>query len=104
MDTMRSREVSDSRPSSMIALSERQSRTLLLGAFLVLSWTTLWAWSQTPSGQHFHHAGATFSMVYFASGWALMTVAMMLPTTFPLLSLFHGMLSDRRRRALLVGL
>jgi len=91
----------------MSALSERQFRTTLLGAFITLSWTILWVWGRTPYGQHFHHVHAvegTVPVLSFALGWALMTVAMMLPTAFPLLGLFHTMVSDRRHRAWLVGL
>jgi len=85
------------------ALSERQLRTTLLGAFIVLSWLALWAWSRTPEGRHFHHAavGAGASFVF---GWTLMTIAMMLPTAFPLLGLFHRMVDARRHGAFLVGL
>jgi predicted metal-binding membrane protein len=96
----------------MEALSERRVRTTLLGAFVVLSWMILWAWGQTPYGQHFQHTatgaaslrdglGPLFS---FALGWALMTVAMMLPTTFPLVSLFYRMVSDREHRVSLMAL
>src|SRR5437660_974874 len=89
----------------MSALSEPRFRTALLGAFITLSWAMLWAWGRTPYGQHFHHAAAGASPVlFFALGWTLMTVAMMLPTTFPLLGLFHTMVSDRKHRAWLVGL
>jgi len=89
----------------MNALSERQFRTKLLGAFIVLSWATLWMWSQTPYGQHFHHAAAgAVPVLFFAAGWTLMTIAMMLPTTFPLLGIFQGMIRDRKHSAWLLGL
>ena len=89
----------------MSALSERQFRNTLLGAFIVLSWATLWLWSQTPYGQHFHHAvSGAFPVLFFAAGWTLMTVAMMLPTTFPLLGLFHAMIRDRSNRVWLISL
>jgi predicted metal-binding membrane protein len=96
----------------MWALSERRLRTTLLVGFLALSWITLWAWSRTPYGQHFHHAAigsASFqpdlrSLLSFALGWALMTVAMMLPTSFPLLGLFRSLVSERKHRAWLVAL
>jgi predicted metal-binding membrane protein len=89
----------------MRALSERQFRNALLGAFILLSWMTLWIWSRTPYGQHFHHSGTgTFPILIFALGWTLMTIAMMLPTSFPLLALFHTMLGDRTNRVWLVGL
>ena len=95
----------------MEALSERRFRTTLLAAFIALSWIILWAWGRTPYGQHFHHVavGSIFQegpgpILSFALGWALMTVAMMLPTSFPLLGLFHTMVSERERRAWLVAL
>jgi predicted metal-binding membrane protein len=40
----------------------------------------------------------------FAAGWALMTVAMMLPTSLPLIGLFHKLVSGRSSRWLLIGL
>jgi len=89
----------------MSALSEHRFRITLLSAFITLSWTILWLWGRTPYGQHFHHAGAgAFPVFSFALGWTLMTVAMMLPTSFPLVGLFHMMVSDRRHRTWLVGL
>lgn len=96
----------------MWALNERQFRITLLSAFVALSWITLWAWGQTTYGQHFHHAaggsvvfqdGLT-SILFFALGWTLMTVAMMLPTSFPLLGLFHTLVSEREHRASLLAL
>jgi hypothetical protein len=38
----------------VIALNERQFKATLLGAFIILSWAVLWAWSQTHYGQHSH--------------------------------------------------
>jgi predicted metal-binding membrane protein len=89
----------------MSALSDHRFRIGLLSAFVTLSWIFLWAWGRTPYGQHFQPAATgTFPVLLFALGWTLMTIAMMLPTTFPLLGLFDTMVSDRRHRFLLVGL
>jgi len=96
----------------MRVLDERRLRTTLLAAFITLSWIALWAWGQTSIGQHFHHAamGAAIfqqgfrSVLFFASGWTLMTIAMMLPTSFPLLGRFHVMISDKKRRSWLLSL
>jgi len=89
----------------VIALNERQFKATLLGAFILLSWAVLWAWSQTHHGQHSHQPVASIlPVLFFAAGWTLMTVAMMLPTTFPLLGLFHAMIADRRHSASLIGL
>jgi len=62
----------------VIALNERQFKATLLGAFILLSWAVLWAWSQTHYGQHSHQPVASIlPVLYFAAGWTLMTVAMM---------------------------
>ena len=95
----------------MWALNERRFRITLLAAFVILSWITLWVWGRT-SGQHFHYAamGAAIfseglrSVLFFASGWTLMTIAMMLPTSFPLLGRFHILVSEKEHRARLVAL
>src|SRR6185369_16241476 len=91
----------------MRALDERRLRTTLHAAFISLSWFALWAWSRTPAGQHFHHAamGAAIlkqgvsSVLFFASGWTLMTIAMMLPTSFPLLGRFYVLISGKQQRS-----
>ena len=44
------------------------------------------------------------SVLFFASGWTLMTIAMMLPSSFPLLGRFYILIGDKRRRSLLLGL
>ena len=42
--------------------------------------------------------------VVFVAGWVVMTVAMMLPTTLPLLDLFQRLTANRREHLLLLGL
>ena len=96
----------------MWALTERGFRTTLLIAFITLSWITLWAWGRTPYGVHFHHAAIASALfqdglrpiLFFTFGWTLMTVAMMLPTSFPLLARFHVLVSEREQREWLVAL
>jgi len=58
-------------------------------------------------GSHAHsgttgHGGVALPIV--VTGWTLMTAAMMLPTTLPLLALFHAMTRRRPDRPLLVAL
>jgi predicted metal-binding membrane protein len=48
------------------------------------------------------HAGAVLPVA--VAGWALMTAAMMLPTSLPLLALFHALTRRRPDRPLLVAL
>jgi len=42
-------------------------------------------------------------LTLFVSGWVLMSVAMMLPTSLPLVNAFHRMLAGRRDRGALVA-
>jgi predicted metal-binding membrane protein len=95
-----------------------QDRRLLiavLGALVALAWGVLWAWGRSPDGRLLSHEllaqggkrgtpeGAVLALV-FVSGWTLMTVAMMLPTSLPLVGLFHSLVRGRPHRARLVAL
>jgi predicted metal-binding membrane protein len=74
---------------------------------------TLWLWDRSPYGRYLDHAelgeiGATAPIVLPATlyilGWILMTVAMMLPTTVPLLGIFRRLAARRPDRSQLVAL
>jgi len=79
---------------------------ILLG-LVMLAWLTLWIWEQSPYGRYLNHAelgsigldGGPLSLLSQASlyvaGWVLMTIAMMLPTTVPLLQIFRRLSSQR---------
>jgi predicted metal-binding membrane protein len=84
----------------------------LLG-LIALAWVSLWIWSSSPWGRFLgHEEGGEASLgddylvllLVFVAGWTLMTVAMMLPTSLPLVTLFRGLVRRRSDRALLVGL
>jgi predicted metal-binding membrane protein len=97
----------------------------LLGLLIGLSWTTLWCWERSPYGRYLDHGdwlhiGLTgaicqalpagdilFPALLIVGGWLMMTAAMMLPTTLPLLEMFRRMTISREDRnwllALLVG-
>ncbi len=80
-----------------MALPRVQSRGVLAGlltAITILAWWTLWAGESTLWGHHAMHAGHAAGGV-FVAGWTLMTIAMMLPTTAPLLLMFHRMVDGR---------
>ena len=80
----------------------------LLTALVLLAWYTLWLWGSSPYGHlllhgpvHLRvaaHSPWLFATVSF-TGWTLMTVAMMLPTSFPLVLLFHRIIRDRANAA-----
>jgi predicted metal-binding membrane protein len=86
---------------------ERVFVTALTG-LVALSWASLWALGGSPYGQiaHAHGAGGQGLWVLYLSlaGWTLMIVAMMLPTTFPLVALFHSFVRTRANRVRLTAL
>lgn len=93
-------------------VSDRRVFVPFLLALVVLAWLSLWLWGQSPYGRFLSHqelseAAAVnafgLSAVYVA-GWTLMTVAMMLPTSLPLVLLFRTFVQDRRNRLRLVAL
>ncbi|MBI3682619.1 MAG: DUF2182 domain-containing protein [Acidobacteria bacterium] len=78
--------------------------TAVLGALVVLAWWSLWLWGRSPQGHALLHGSAHAGMaaadplrfgLIFITGWTLMTVAMMLPTSVPLLVLFQRMIHGR---------
>lgn len=92
------------------------------GAVVVVAWTALWLWAQSPYGRYLDHgdwtkigvagavcealpAGETLlPAILYVGGWVLMLTAMMVPTTLPLLDAYRRLTSRRADRWLLVGL
>ena len=76
------------------------------------AWLALWLLNSPtqdlPHHVHHHsggHAGTSgLAPLLFVVGWALMTVAMMLPTSLPVLTTFHTIARRRGDRPLLVAL
>lgn len=85
----------------------------ILGGLIVSIWFALWAWSVSPYGHYLQH-GSWFELgpaeflcraapggsvvvpaLIHTAGWVLMTAAMMLPTTLPLLDQFQRMTARR---------
>jgi len=83
----------------------------LLAAMVLLAWFALWLWGNSAYGHGLLHGSrhlgtgsqnAVLFAVIFVISWTLMTVAMMLPTSVPLIVLFHRMVRDRKSAAWLV--
>jgi predicted metal-binding membrane protein len=83
----------------------------LLAVLVLLAWYTLWLWGSSPYGHMLLHGPPHLQMVaqipwrfaaIFVTGWTLMTVAMMLPTSFPLILLFHRIVRERTAATWLV--
>jgi predicted metal-binding membrane protein len=77
----------------------------LLGALAVAAWLALWLWEGSPYGHYLHHeAGGPLPIeaALFSLGWVLMIVAMMLPSSIPLVMTFGALVGRRRRPGQLV--
>lgn len=84
----------------------------VLAALILLAWWSLWLWTRSPQGHLLLHGSVHPKMaedqpvrfaLIFTGGWTLMTIAMMLPTSIPLLALFHRMVSGRTTAAWLLA-
>ena len=83
----------------------------LLVALIALAWLGLWVWGQSPYGRYLDHEqldeitrGDLFFLVFFVAGWTVMVFAMMLPTSLPLVAMFHTMTRNRTDQVWLIGL
>jgi predicted metal-binding membrane protein len=80
----------------------------LLAGLAVTAWVALWLWEGSPYGHYLHHEGSVAPVAIEASlfgvGWLLMIIAMMLPSSVPLVMTFAALVRRRRRPGLLVAL
>jgi predicted metal-binding membrane protein len=82
-----------------------------IAALSATAWVVLWRLGESPWG-HWAHAHAVgddaawpFNVALgaaFITGWIVMTAAMMLPTTIPLLQIFRRVTAERRDRLVLM--
>jgi predicted metal-binding membrane protein len=89
----------------------RRDRAILGGSLVALAVAAglaLWLWGASPYARYLHHDGDVGPLAaqasLFATGWVLMIVAMMLPSSVPLVMTFGALVRRRRRPAALVGL
>jgi predicted metal-binding membrane protein len=89
----------------------RRDRAILAGslvALAALAWVSLAVWAASPYGRYLHHEGGSgpvpLEIGLFVAGWVLMIVAMMLPSSIPLVLTFGALVGRRRRPGLLVAL
>jgi predicted metal-binding membrane protein len=87
---------------------------MLIG-LIALAWVVLIAWGESPYGRFLDHgefgevdlglnAESLGYMALFVGGWTLMTFAMMLPTSLPLIDMFRRMTAKREDAGLLMVL
>jgi len=97
-------------------ISRRHTFNAVFGGLVACAWLALWLWERSPYGRYLNHAelgglahDSQFASVLtqaalYVAGWLLMTTAMMLPTTLPLLDAFRRMTARRDDRHRLVTL
>jgi predicted metal-binding membrane protein len=95
----------------------RRDRAILggsLGALAGLAWLAMAIWSASPWARYLHHDGGTsvagaavgaqLEVLLFTAGWVLMIVAMMLPSSVPLVLVFAAVVRRRPAPNVLVAL
>ena len=85
--------------------------TVVIAGLVLTAWLAILTWSASPFGRYLHHGSSEdlpvpvpTAAAIFIAGWTLMIVAMMLPTTYPVLALFRGVIRQRDDRTLLLSL
>jgi predicted metal-binding membrane protein len=90
-----------------------RDRAILTGSLVAiagLAWVALWLWEGSPYGHYLHHEGVgvdtsvAVGAAAFTLGWTLMIVAMMLPSSVPLVVTFAALVARRAQPGRLVAL
>jgi predicted metal-binding membrane protein len=88
----------------------RRPFALFFGGLDGLAWVTLALWGQSPYARYLRHhdleqvRGGGALLLIFVAGWVVMLLAMMLPTTLPLIAMFNTLTRARADRPRLLGL
>lgn len=83
---------------------------ILIGIMVVLAWWALWVGEQSAWGHQALHGNAMFAgspltfAALFVVGWTVMTIAMMLPTSSPLILIFRRMTRSRPHSGWLIAI
>ena len=91
-------------------VNTRRPLIVALIALSGLAWLTLWLWGQSPYSRYLDHhnlAAVTDNFALaplFIAGWVVMTIAMMLPTSLPLIARFDTLTRRRPTHTRLVVL
>ena len=93
-----------------VRVNSQKPLMVSLVGLITVAWLALWAWGASPYGRFLSHdslgelhlGNDLPLMALFVAGWTLMTTAMMLPTTLPLIALFHRFTAQRQNNLRLV--
>jgi predicted metal-binding membrane protein len=100
----------------MKPISHRSLLLPCLASLIVLAWAILWMWERSPYGRYLAHGELAhmdlsgglqpvlLQAAIYVAGWVLMTAAMMLPTTLPLMEIFRRLTQRREDRTQLLAL
>jgi predicted metal-binding membrane protein len=91
---------------------ERRTFLLLLTSLVGSAWIALWIWGRSPYSRYLNHqqlgelggGSLLLPITFYLIAWTLMTVAMMLPTSVPLLQTFRRLTAAREDRSQLLAL
>ena len=91
-------------------MADRRAFFGLMASVVGVAWCALLIWDRSPYGRYLSHqqlgaidAGPLLlPIILYLIGWTLMTVAMMLPTTLPLLEIFRRLTARRQDRSQLL--
>ncbi|MCA1644470.1 MAG: DUF2182 domain-containing protein [Chloroflexi bacterium] len=93
-----------------LTVDARRPFMAAMAGLIAIAWLTLWLWGQSPYGRFLSHdgidaagGGAPLALTFIA-GWTLMIVAMMLPSSLPLVAMFAVLTRQRSDRFVLLGL
>lgn len=84
-----------------------------MAALVTVAWLTLWIWDRSPYGRYLTHgqlgeldleSGILVPAVLYVAGWTLMTIAMMLPASLPVVEIFRRLTQRRANQDRLVTL
>ncbi len=102
--------------------THQQALIAVLAGLIGLAWIALWVWASSPYQTYLGHRALTLDpggailpesvvdqlrlalALLFVTSWTVMTMAMMLPTSLPLVLLFHRIVARRRDGSQLVAL
>jgi predicted metal-binding membrane protein len=93
-----------------VTVDARRPFVATLAGLVGVAWLALWLWGNSPYGRLMSHdgidaaGGGSALALTFVAGWTLMIVAMMLPSSLPLVVLFGSLTRRRSDGWLLVAL